>query len=161
MDAVLAYASDEEWGRYLPVPAPYTARDAELFIAQQLLADHDVRPHWALEHEGVVSGAVEVGLDHEQGVAEVHYALARPLWGLGLMTEAVRSVLSRVLVDLPHIARVESRADVRNVASLRVMEKCGLVHEGVRRSCHVIRGERVDEAYHALLRADWSSPPSS
>ena len=29
---VLAYASDEEWARYLPVPHPYRLRDAEEFV---------------------------------------------------------------------------------------------------------------------------------
>lgn len=154
-DGVLAYARDEEWAKFLPVPQPYTAGDAEWFVARQLLADHQTAPRWALEHEGELCGSVELSLDHAQGVASLHYALARTRWGKGLMTEAVRSVIGRVFAELPHVMRIDAWADVRNVGSCRVMEKCGLVREGIHRSCRVVHGARVDDAHHALLRSDW------
>src|SRR5690606_35797532 len=128
---VLAYATDETWGRFIPVPAPYTRQDAESFIARQVLADHEIAPRWALEHERAVVGSVELLLEHAAGVASLHYGIARWLWGQGLTTEAVRSVVARVFSDLPHIVRIASWADLRNEGSWRVMEKAGLKREGV------------------------------
>lgn len=152
---VLAYAGDETWGRFLPVPAPYTRDDAERFMALQLLADHTVSPRWALEHQGTVVGSVEAKFEHAEGVASLHYALSRQLWGQGLMSEAARSVVDRIFGDLPHVMRIESWADVRNVGSWRVMEKCGLTREGILRSRRVVHGERVDDALYAILREQW------
>lgn len=156
---VLAYATDAEWGRFIPVPRPYTPQDAELFVARQVLADHDTEPRWALEHDGGVVGSVELGLEHDAGVASIHYALARPLWGRGLMTEAVRSTIDQVFAGLPHILRIASNADTRNQRSWRVMEKTGMQREGVFRSCRVFHGERVDLVHYALLREDWTPLP--
>ena len=153
--AVLAYASDEQWGRFLPVPVPYTAVEADRFVAAQLLADHHEAPRWALELHGEAVGAVEVKFEHGKGVASLHYAIARKVWRRGLMTEAVRSIVNRVFAELPHIERIQSWADVRNVGSWRVMEKCGLVREGVYRSRRVVHGERVDDVHYAILRGDW------
>lgn len=34
-DDAFKYASDEEWGRYLPVPRPYAKAHAEEFVARQ------------------------------------------------------------------------------------------------------------------------------
>ena len=50
VDAVLAYAMDPEWARYLPVPQPYTPADAEQFLAGQVLLDREVHPAWAIEY---------------------------------------------------------------------------------------------------------------
>lgn len=155
-DDVFAYATDEAWGRFIPVPIPYARKDAESFIALQILADHATAPRWALEHAGKVVGSVELHLEHDVGVASLHYALARWLSGQGLMTEAVRSVIDRLFSDLPHIMRIASWADVRNAGSWRVMEKAGLQREGLFRSCRVLHGERVDDVHYAILRADWN-----
>ena len=156
VDDVLAYATDEEWARFLPVPMPYKREHAESFIASQILADHSSAPRWALEQSDVIVGSVELALDHEVGVASLHYSIARPLWGQGLMTEAVHSVLDRAFLDLPHIMRVSAWADTRNEASWRVMEKVGLSREGVFRSCRVVHDERVDDVRYALVRPDWA-----
>ena len=37
VDDVYAYAKDETWGRFLPVPVPYTYRDAEEYVARSVL----------------------------------------------------------------------------------------------------------------------------
>ena len=55
------------------------------------------------------------------------------------------------------LAKIWARADARNVASMRVIEKCGMQREGLLRK-HVIRhGERVDWVYYGLLREEWKS----
>jgi RimJ/RimL family protein N-acetyltransferase len=61
IDDVLEYARDPEWARYLPVPQPYTKQDAEQFIADNLLADRNVDPAWAIELEVAVVGGISLG----------------------------------------------------------------------------------------------------
>ena len=43
VDDVLAYATDPEWGRYLPLPDPYIRRSAEEFVARYILVDGETR----------------------------------------------------------------------------------------------------------------------
>jgi RimJ/RimL family protein N-acetyltransferase len=45
VDDVYAYAQDEEWSRFLrALPRPYERKDAEQFIARQLLLDRVAQP---------------------------------------------------------------------------------------------------------------------
>ncbi|MEW6242247.1 MAG: GNAT family N-acetyltransferase [Chloroflexota bacterium] len=60
------------------------------------------------------------------------YVLARPHWGKGYMTEAVRAVTDWLLRQ-PDIYRVFATCDVDNPASAKVMEKAGMKYEGLLR----------------------------
>jgi len=60
------------------------------------------------------------------------YVLARPYWGKGYMTEAVRAV-TEWLLRQPDIYRVFATCDVDNPASAKVMEKAGMKYEGLLR----------------------------
>ncbi len=53
------------------------------------------------------------------------------------------------------IARVGARADTRNLASHRVMEKVGMSKEGTLRQARVARGECIDEVHYGVLRPEW------
>ena len=57
------------------------------------------------------------------------YVLARPYWGRGFMTEALRAVVALMLAQ-PTLYRIDATCDVENKASARVLEKAGLTREG-------------------------------
>jgi RimJ/RimL family protein N-acetyltransferase len=63
---------------------------------------------------------------------EIGYVLARDRWGQGLMTEAVQAVVDWALAR-PGLYRVWAVTDVDNRASARVLEKAGLLREGLLR----------------------------
>lgn len=162
VDDVLAYAQDPEWSRYLRMlPVPYTPDDAERFIARQLLLDRMVHPAWAVEHEGHVIGGINLRLDFVNALAEVGYSIARAHWNRGICTEAARAVIDAAFTTHAELNRVHARADNRNTASQRVMEKLGMLKEGVLRQSRVERGEALDEAWFAILRSEWSSERST
>jgi len=64
--------------------------------------------------------------------AEVGFVLARRYWSHGFMTEAAGAVVEWVIAQ-PEIHRVWATVDLENVASQRVLEKVGMVREGVLR----------------------------
>ena len=47
-DDVLAYAADEEWGRYLPLPHPYTRQHAQEFVARAIQDSQQTIPTFAI-----------------------------------------------------------------------------------------------------------------
>jgi len=155
--AVPAYASDLEWARYLPVPQPYTAADAERFLAGQVLLDHQRHPSWAIEHAGAVRGGINIRFDFDNRVAELGYSIGRSYWGQGLTTKAARAVLDLAVSAYATLNRICARADTRNVGSLRVMEKIGMIREGVLRQNRVVRGQLVDEVWCGILRREWEA----
>src|SRR5262249_34051607 len=93
VDDVLAYATDSEWARYLPVPQPYTQADAEKFLAAQVLLDREVHPAWAIVYAGAVIGGINFRYHLDHHVGEMGYSIARRYWGRGLATEAARAIM--------------------------------------------------------------------
>jgi len=83
---------------------------------------------WALELVGnpTVVGAIEFGLQSPES-GSIHYALAKPHWGRGLMTEAVDAVCGWAFDTLAALVEIRTSVVDSNVASLRVLEKCGFV----------------------------------
>ena len=129
-----AYAQDPEVTRYM-IWRPHQSIDETIAY----LRDHAVgfpadgsRFTWAITVQGddKLRGMIE--LRPRGHKADFGYVLARPLWGQGYMTEALRSVLDFAF-RLPSIFRVWAVCDVDNRASARVMEKCGLEFEGILR----------------------------
>ena len=159
VDDVLAYATDPEWGRYLPLPDPYIRRSAEEFVARCILVDGETRFEWAIVHEGRVSGGISLRV-YGSGSAEMGYSIARPLWGRGLTTEAATAVIAHGFEELG-LARIQAAADIRNDGSWRVMEKVGMQRTGVAHSDRLVRGERVDSVFYEVLAEGWSPPATA
>jgi RimJ/RimL family protein N-acetyltransferase len=81
----------------------------------------------------------------------VGYVLARPHWGKGYMTEAAQAVVNWLL-EQPDIFRVFATCDVENPASARVMEKAGMIREGILRR-HALHPNVSDEPRDSYIYA--------
>ena len=82
-------------------------------------------------------------LDFNHNVAEVGYVLNPRYWGKGIATEAVMRVIDFGFMEL-NAHRIEAKYMLGNDASRRVMEKCGMTFEGVRRSSMFVKGKYRD-----------------
>ena len=151
---VLAYAADPEWSRFLPVPSPYILKDAEEFVAHNILRNRDEKPGFAIEYEGVVIGGIDLNIEAPISVGSLHYGSGRAHWNQGLMTEAASAVLNWGFTEF-ELEKIYSWADVENIGSWRVMEKIGMKREGTLRSQGVNRGVRQDYHYYGILRSEW------
>jgi RimJ/RimL family protein N-acetyltransferase len=86
---------------------------------------------------------------------EIGYRLFdRDLSGRGYTTEALR-MLTDYLFRVHTWHRMEVLAAPRNVASVRVAEKCGFTAEGVLREAFFINGRYEDVTVMSLLRHEW------
>lgn len=126
-----SYASDEEVTRYL-VWRPHTSiAETEEFLGRVVAFPEDgSRLTWALTLRGddTLRGMIELRPHGHK--ADVGYVLARPFWGRGYTTEALRAVLDYAFSN-PAMYRVWAVCDAENVASARVMEKAGMSFEGI------------------------------
>ena len=152
---VLSYATDDEWGRYLPVPQPYADADARRFIAAQVLLDRNQHASWCIRHEGRGVGGINIRFSSEFRIGEVGYSIAPALWGRGLAAEVARAVITHAFDVYPQLIRVRAMADARNMRSHRVLEKVGMVREGLLRQNRLVRGELLDEVWYGVLRSEW------
>lgn len=156
LEDVVDYASDPEWGRFLPVSVPYKREDAEVFLAQRRIEDRGAAATWAIVHAGRASGGITLVQQREQCRAMLGWSLARPLWGQGLATEAGRAVMGAAFRQLEWLHKVWANADSRNGASQRVMERLGMQREGCLRGHRQHRGEPIDDVYYGILRSEWA-----
>ena len=156
VDDVFAYAQDPDWSRYLrALPRPYQREDAERFVATQLLLDRSVHVAWAVTLAGTAIGGINLRFRLEHGLAELGYSIAKAHWNRGFCSEAARAVVDAAFSSRDGLNRIHARADAGNAASQRVMEKVGMVKEGVLRQSRIERGEVLDEAWYAILRREW------
>lgn len=91
---------------------------------------------WLLCLRGTDDPIGSIGCLRDGGKVMCGYVFGKKFWGRGLATEALRVVVGWTLAQ-PEIFRVWAFCDVENPASARVMEKAGLVREGVLRRWHV------------------------
>ena len=134
---VFEYASDPEVTRYLAFPTHRSIEDSKAFLRSLPPPGPDSeRFAWAITLAGAdrLIGVVEIRIRATR--ADLGYVLARPWWGHGYMTEAVRPIVEWAR-EQGAIHRVWATCDVENRASARVMEKVGMQREGVLRKWEV------------------------
>ena len=128
-----SYAHDEEATRYLTFTPNQTLAETQEFMRARLRKmEQGEALSWAITRRGEDRLIGMIELRPHGFKADFGYVLARPFWGQGLMTEALRAVLDFAF-SLPGIYRVWAICDVDNVGSARVMEKAGLSFEGILR----------------------------
>jgi RimJ/RimL family protein N-acetyltransferase len=119
--------------------AAFTPRNEKEFLAHwtKILADQTVVKKTIL-FDGQVAGSV-VSFERD-GDREVGYWIGREHWGKGIATTALAEFLDHVPVRplYAHVAR-------DNIASIRVLEKCGFTVSRRFKAIATDRGEAVEE----------------
>lgn len=133
-------------------PHPYTDADADFWLA--FVGGMHRPTHWAIEVDGKAVGAVGVELGEGVYAKSGHfgYWLGRSYWGRGIMTAAVRGITEHVFGNFD-VARLEAPVFEWNPASMRVLEKCGFVREGVLRRSILKDGQLIDAIMYARVRS--------
>lgn len=115
--------------------AAFTAKDPA--DRTKILEDETIMKK-AILFDGHVAGNV---VSFEQcGEREVGYWIGREYWGKGVTIKALSEFLGHVEVR-PLYARVAKH----NIASIRVLEKCGFTISGEDKAFSNARGEEVEE----------------
>ncbi|MDT8436199.1 MAG: GNAT family N-acetyltransferase [Gemmatimonadota bacterium] len=143
----------------LNIPHPYPEGAAETWIADHGPAFRagEGAVFAVTEANGTLVGAVGLRVDAQGGTAELGYWIGVPWWGRGYATEAARAVIDYGFRALS-LQRIWARVLVRNPASVRVVEKAGLRHEGTLRKGLRKGNELLDHHVHAILREEWCDP---
>ena len=79
------------------------------------------------------------------GNAEIGYWIGRRFWGKGIASAALIAFLE----ELP-MRPLHARAAKDNIASIRVLEKCGFIITGTQRGFANARGEEIEEVVMRL-----------
>ena len=131
-------------------PHPYT-RDAGREWLESVLAE-DPPTTLAIEVAGEAVGGVGLlpGKDVNAHTGELGYWLGEAYWGRGIMTAAVRGFVPWAAATF-NLRRFFAEIFESNPASMRVLEKCGFIREGVLRQHARKEGRYLDEVVYGLL----------
>ncbi|AZA93538.1 Putative ribosomal N-acetyltransferase YdaF [Chryseobacterium nakagawai] len=88
--------------------------------------------------------------------AETWYKLSPEVWGKGYGTEALERIIQFGFEDLK-LHRIEAGCAVDNIASYKVMEKCGMIREAHRRKLLPLKSGWSDNYEYAILEEDYFS----
>lgn len=151
------WASDERVTRYLTW-CPHKSPDETKEILERWCAAYENPDtyNWAMEYEGMPIGNISVvGLSEKSEWVELGYCMGFAYWNKGFMPEAAKAVIDYLFAEIG-VNRVEICHDVKNPASGRVAQKCGLTFEGTKREyLKTSTGEFHDLSYYGIIRSEW------
>jgi RimJ/RimL family protein N-acetyltransferase len=156
-EVVFRAASDPEVMRFMEWPAHKSIGDAESYMN----GCHDrwesgAEYHWVIESRagGPLLGCIACRV--RAHAADFGYFLARSAWGCGVATEA-SSLLVGWLSRQSSVLRIWATTDAENIRSAKVLERVGLLREGVLRMATYrpnIGGLPRDTAVYAICKSD-------
>ena len=125
------YAQDEEVTKYMTWRSHSNIKTTQKYI-QRCLDELTAKTayFWVIVPKEGNKAIGMIRLQYQNHRAEVGYVLARPYWNRGLMSEALQPLVNWAIAQ-PNIYRVWAVCDIENLASARVLEKVGMVGEGI------------------------------
>ena len=152
------WTSDPEVARYVLWEAHQKIGDTRSYLRyMKSLYRQGLPSSWGMElkESGQVIGTIGImGWMPEHRSAEIGYSLGKPWWHQGYAPEALARVI-QLMFEKTEINRIEAQCDVRNPASARVMEKCGMKREGLLRQRVRNKGEMADVLLYSILREEY------
>lgn len=154
------YASQEKvcvyqtWG-------PNSKTESEDYVKQIIFdANQEVRSRFAfaviLKESGNMIGSGEVNIrDFNNQVGEVGYIINPEYWGLGYATETAKILIDFGISQLD-LHRIFATCDPRNIGSLKVLEKVGMVKEGRIRENLLVKSGWRDSLIYSVLEQEWN-----
>jgi RimJ/RimL family protein N-acetyltransferase len=128
-------------------PSPYTREDAHRFISMATGPTTNLFLAIEVRDEGVGGIGIHPLDDVKRRSAEIGYWLSESLWGKGIMTDSVRSLVP-VAFERYDIVRLQAGIFSNTPASMRVLEKCGFIREAVHRDAIAKNGALLDEVMY-------------
>lgn len=93
-------------------------------------------------------------VDSKNHFAEIEYCIGEEYQGRGLATEATKSVIAYGFDEI-NLHKVQICTKTINVASKRVIEKCGLTYEGTLRDYFYMDGQYVGRLFFSILKEEY------
>src|SRR5258707_6553307 len=154
-EILFRFYSDEEVMRYYDTPMNRLEQVQRSIAAHRSRFENNEAIRWGITIKGTKDIVGNCGFyrDSYSQYALLSYVLARPYWGKGLMTEALRAIIAFGF-DHYQLHRIEAHVVVSNQASLRVLQKLGFKKEGFLRERFYENNHFHPECVFALLNTD-------
>lgn len=145
-----SYSQDSEVTKYLTWKPHKNIAETSVFLKNCIKDWESAREYsWVIEKKEnhKIIGMIRLGLKSRK--TDFGYILAKPYWGNGYATEALKAIINLAFSQL-NIKTIKGTCDLENIASGRVMEKAGLRFQKVLKK-HVIHPNISSEARDLYL----------
>jgi [ribosomal protein S5]-alanine N-acetyltransferase len=128
---ICEYGTDEETGKYM-IHWPKTSEAIRTFIKECEAAAMQEIPMWReyaiqLKSSRKVIGNVSLVISKSDlTTAEIGWISNKAYWGKGYMSEAVNRIIHNTF-QTTHISKILATCTEKNIASIKVMEKSGML----------------------------------
>jgi ribosomal-protein-alanine N-acetyltransferase len=155
---IFEFAKDPEMTKYVVWDYHKTIDDTYNFLntAFDSYKKGDVAP-WAIvsKEDMKVIGTIDYHWwNTKYNLAEMGYALGKNYWNKGYTTEAVREII-KFGFDRMQLNRIQAKCEIDNVASEKVMLKCGMKYEGTARKQVFAKNRYRSLKMYAILKEDF------
>ncbi|CAF1127678.1 unnamed protein product [Rotaria sp. Silwood1] len=138
----------------LTIPYPYTTRDGEDFIQKIKSKSSNSRRIFSIRlqtNDELIGVCGLIRSIENERKTDIGYWLGELYWHRGLMPKAVNKAIEIIKIEWKNLVRIEATIFPWNKASMRVVEKCGFVFEGILRKRIYKNGQDIDEHLYALI----------
>jgi len=153
LDDLVKYANNSNVSKFMTnkFPCPYLPENGKEFI--EMAMKGNPANIFAIEIDGHASGGIGLHLQadvHEKN-AELGYWLAEPFWGNGIITNAIKEMVTYGFSTF-QINRIFAVPFGTNISSQKVLEKAGFVLEARFDKTIYKNGEYLDELVYAVRK---------
>lgn len=157
IDALVENANDKEvYEGTLKMPFPYTGKDAENYVrgCEKHMVEFGRPMKWQIRNNnGILAGSISMhsqyGKDSHKD--EIGYWLGKAHRNKGLMTSTINA-FAGIVFEHYGLIRLEATIFDSNIASQRVVEKCGFNYEGTLKKAYFKDGKYIDGKLYALVK---------
>ncbi|HOP12045.1 MAG TPA: GNAT family N-acetyltransferase [Oscillospiraceae bacterium] len=155
-DDMLKYWISDEKVQSLYCEPAYKTKAAVKELLGKYIGGYEKESYyrWAviLKQTGECIGQIAFFLvDDKNRFVEVEYCIGTQFQNRGYMTEAVNAVIEYGFERL-NLHKIQVSHKAGNIASKRVIEKCGFVYEGTLRDYFYTETGYVDRLFYSILR---------
>ena len=152
------WANDPEVTKYLRWPEHQNIEITKK-ILDEWVANYDDSTYysWAItlkENDMVIGSIGIMNVREVDECGEIGYCIGKSWWGKGIMTEVLKAVISYGFHETG-FNRLEADHSINNPVSGRVMQKAGMVYEGIARQKYKANLGFQDCKLYSILKDDF------
>lgn len=140
------------------MPHPYTSKDAADFVRRTNAGEIGKCVYAVTRADnGQFLGCCALEPQVDERTLEIGYWLGEPHWNKGYATEAAHALIDMAFRTRSHIEHIDARCRVTNIASKRVIQKCGFQFQATGMIECLAVGGMVPVEWFRLDRKTWMS----
>lgn len=158
------WTSDSRVTKYLTWSSHKDVEDTKAFVKMNLDDYKNTNFYsWVIVLKETMEPIGTIGLDYHEATRvkadyfEVGYCLGYDFWNQGMMSEVLSCVLDFMFHQVK-AHRIIACYNVDNIASGKVMEKCGMKYEGMQREAGLTNKKQYCSlAYYSILNHEYEN----